>query len=308
LYRKYNFVVRTLQRTPAHRKSVAYGLEEGRMLATLAPGQFQINILEELGRGGLGQVNRVRIINTANSGLSLGTDWAIKRLNDRWKQVPEARERFEREIRTLSKLSHPNIIGLLGASLPGYERFYLMPLYRHSVRKMIQRGGLRNDLRRVAAYGVVLAEALWHAHQMGLVHRDIKPDNLLFNANGPLVVADWGIGYFIHQQSIVLHQLTRAGMGTEYYCSAEQWATGRCDARGDIYSLGMTLDEWLNGRQRQLSSIGCGLSQLRRLNATPAARALEELLVTMTSRLASGRPQTMFAVAQRLRYISSLAS
>jgi serine/threonine protein kinase len=107
------------------------------MVSTLAPGQFQITILEELGRGGLGRVDRVRILNTANSGLPVGTEWAIKRLDDRWNRVPEARERFEREIRTLSKMSHPNIIGLLGASLPGFERYYLMPLYRDTVRKMM---------------------------------------------------------------------------------------------------------------------------------------------------------------------------
>jgi serine/threonine protein kinase len=276
------------------------------MLATLAVGQFQINVFEEIGRGGLGRVNRVQIVNTAHPALPLGSIWAIKSLNDRWRAVPEARERFEREIRTLSKMSHPNIVGLMGASLPGFERFYLMPLYRESVRKLIQRGGNRNDWRQVATYGAILADALWYAHQMGCIHRDIKPDNLLFNPGAPLVIADWGIGYFIHQQSVVLHQLTRGGMGTEYYCSAEQWSTGKCDGRGDIYSLGMTLDEWLNGKQRPLARIGQGLTRLTRPNATPSASILGDFLVKMTAPNRDDRPTTMARVAQELRRIASL--
>jgi serine/threonine-protein kinase len=275
------------------------------MTTALMPGQFFVEFMEELGSGGLGRVNRVRVTTSYAESMPVGSEWAAKRLNDKWRQHPEAQARFEREVRTLSAMSHANIVSCVGVSLPGYERFYMMPLYRDSVRRLIARQGNRGDWRRIATYGAILADALHYAHGIGAIHRDTKPDNILFNPGEPLVIADWGIGYFIHKQSVVLQQLTRGGMGTEYYCSREQWLTGKCDARGDIYSLGMTLDEWLNSGRRQIL-IGAGLGNGTAMVGSVGARSLRELLVTMTQVLAANRPASMAAVARDLRVISSM--
>lgn len=110
----------------------------------------------------------------------------------------------------------------------------------------------------------------------------------------------WGLGYFIHRESQVLQKLTRGGLGTEYYCSLEQWATGKCDARGDIYSLGMTLDEWVTGRQRHIN-VGDGLGSDCVPAVTPGARHFNDLLRHMTQRSKGHRPVSMQLVAGELR-------
>jgi serine/threonine protein kinase len=273
------------------------------MTNAIQPGQFWLEYREEIGSGGLGRVNRVTITQSLAGGIPAASEWAVKRLNTRWQQNPVAQQRFEREIAALAIMSHPNIVMCAGVSLPGQERFYMMPLYRDSLRRLIARQGFRGDWRAIATYGAILADALEYAHAMGFIHRDVKPDNILFNPGGPLVLTDWGIGYFIHQHSVVLQQLTRGGMGTQYYCSPEQWATGKCDARGDIYSLGMTLEEWLNGCQRHVA--------VGRLT-NPATidghgmRALRDLLQRMTRVDVRNRPGSMTIVSRELREIAGL--
>ena len=228
----------------------------------------------------------------------------FRSLNDKWRMHPTAQARFEREITALASMSHPNIVTCEGVSLPGNARFYLMPLYSTSVRRHIASNGYRGDWRAVARCGTVLAEALQYAHSQWFIHRDVKPDNILFNPGGPLVIADWGIGYFVHQESQVLQQLTRGGMGTEYYCSREQWTTGKCDARGDIYALGMTLDEWVSGRQRVIT-VGAGVSGAPN-TATVGGRRLGEVIARMTRQAAGDRYAAMSVVAAELRAIAKL--
>lgn len=269
-------------------------------LTPLAVGQFRFNVVGELGKGGLGRVDRVRVISSNAPEKPVGTEWARKRLGEQWLAHPAARERFEREIVTLKSMEHLNIITYEGENLPGGERFYIMPVFARNVRRHIASGSQRGDWRSIAAYGAILADALHYAHSCGFIHRDFKPDNILFNANGPLVIADWGIGYFVHRDSLVLQQLTVGGMGTEYYCSVEQWATGKCDCRGDIYSLAMTLDEWVTGSQRFIS-VGDGIASDSTNDRSPGASDFNRILRAMASRAKTNRPPTMAEVADGLR-------
>lgn len=276
------------------------------MLTQLLPGQFTVSFHEELGAGGLGRVNRVRIEANNESRKVVGTDWAAKRLNAKWAEHPVAKVRFEREITTLSRMSHPNIVSFEGASLPGEERFYIMPLYSHSVRRHVVEGGCRHDWRAVARYGAILADAFGYAHGLGFIHRDVKPENILFNPGGALVIADWGIGYFIHKESVVLHHLTRGGgLGTEYYCSSEQWATGKCGATGDVYSLGMTLDEWVTGQQRAIT-VGAGIVNPTVGDRSAGAAQFNAAVMRMTRSRATDRMSTMREVAAELRLAASI--
>lgn len=271
------------------------------MTASLPPGRATFEYVgENLGIGGLGRVDKIRITSSNAAGLPLGSEWACKRLNESWSQHPTMRERFEREIAALGRMSHPNIMTCTGQNLPGGERFYVMPLYSSSLRKFIASASRRGDWRFIAGLGATLADALQYAHDLGFVHRDLKPDNILFNNGGPLVIADWGLGYFVHKESKVLQQLTRGGMGTEYYCSLEQWNTGKCDGRGDIYSLGMTLDECVTGTQRAIT-VGMGINGAASGQSDVGARRFDELLHTMTRPFAAQRPATMAAVATELR-------
>jgi len=179
----------------------------------------------------------------------------------------------------------------------------MMPIFSNTLRKYIASGALRGRWQHIALHGARLADAMQYAHDHGFMHRDFKPDNVLFNDGGPLIVADWGLGYFVHKQSVVLQHLTVGGMGTEYYCSAEQWATGKCDCRGDIYSLGMTLDEWATGRQRPIT-VGDGLATAPFSGRTPGAIQFEALLRRMTEFASRARPSSMREVAAALRAVA----
>jgi serine/threonine-protein kinase PpkA len=262
-------------------------------------GRFHFNYAEEIGRGGLGRVHLIRITVSNAPDLPVGSEWAVKRLNEKWSAHPVMRERFEREIAALKRMSHTNIVTYFGENLPGEERFYVMPIFANSVRLHISRGGQRGEWREIARLGAILAHALQYAHNLGFFHRDFKPDNLLFDGGGPIVIADWGLGYFVHRDSQVLQQLTVGGMGTEYYCSLEQWGTGKCDGRGDIYSLGMTLDEWVTGRQRKIT-VGAGLNGPTTAETSAGAQRFNALLRAMTQEFKQNRPASMSAVAAEL--------
>ena len=267
----------------------------------LMPGRFQFEYVGLIGEGGLGRVDRIRITASNAAGKPVGSGWAVKRLNSRWEAHPEMQQRFEREIGALKRMSHGNIITFEGENLPGGQRFYVMRIFPQSLRKLIASGSMRGNWREVARHGATLAAALQYAHNQGFIHRDFKPDNVLFETGGPLTIADWGLGYFVHKRSVVLQHLTVGGMGTEYYCSAEQWATGKCDYRGDIYSLGMTLDEWVTGRQRSIS-VGDGLPR----DATPSGgltvggMLFDAAVRRMTGFASRGRQSNMAAVAAEL--------
>jgi len=267
--------------------------------------QFRIEHVRELGAGGLGRVDEVKVVLSNAVGKPIGSLWARKRLNEKWNAQPTIRQRFEREIAALQTMSHENIITFEGENLAGEERFYLMPVYGNSLRRYIAGGSKTGDWRFAASRGAVLASALAYAHSLGFIHRDIKPDNILFNPAGPLTISDWGLGYFVHRESKVLAQLTRGGMGTEYYCSLEQWGTGKCDQRGDIYSLGMTLDELLVGKQRAIT-VGQGVGHFAPAGKEPGERHLRGLLGRMTAPFATNRPTDMNVVATELRAIAAL--
>jgi len=276
-------------------------ISQPRFGSRLPAGQFHLRFSPTpIGRGGLGSVYEVVVIASNAAGMPVGSVWAAKKLNENWQSHPVMRARFEREIVAVRSMSHPNIVTCHGENLPEGERFYIMPLFSNSVRKFIAVGGLRGNWLKIAKLGAELADALQHAHERGLIHRDLKPDNILFNPGGPLVIADWGLGYFVHRHSLVLQQLTRGGMGTEYYCSIEQWGTGKCDCRGDIYSLGMTLDEWVTGRQRVIE-IGGGVDGPSTLEASQGAAFFNEIIHVMTQVHKTNRPETMTVVAAALR-------
>lgn len=273
----------------------------------LPVGRFYFEMLGELGVGGLGRVDKIRITQSNAAQKPVGSEWARKRLNEHWAENPKIHQRFEREIVALKTMKHGSIVSYEGENLPGAERFYVMPLFTFGVRKHIATGGWRGDWRSVAGAGATLADALHyaHTHSTGFVHRDLKPDNLLFNPGGPLTITDWGLGYFIHKESKVLAQLTNGGMGTEYYCSLEQWSTGKCDHRGDIYSLGMTLDEWVNGGQRTIV-VGQGVTG----GSVPAtgvgAARFNKVIAWMTQLFPDERPANMAIVAQSLRAAAAM--
>lgn len=178
-----------------------------------------------------------------------------------------------------------------------------MPLYPQSLRKLLSsdEGKLGFPWPQVARFGATLANALAYAHANGVVHRDLKPENILLTARREPVITDWGVGRFLHKHSKVLQPaLTKAGIGTEFYCSMEQWASGVGDASSDVYSLGILLAECVLGKPPQLAFTGAGITTDVVAADTVGAVFFNNAIRSMTAMLALARPQRMSEVEASL--------
>ncbi len=188
-------------------------------------------IVRKVGRGGMG---------TVYLGVddSTGQTAAVKLLAAEMAQQSDFRERFKGEIETLRKLNHPNIVQILGFGQDEEQFFYSMEFVSgSSLEEQLGRGRVFS-WREVAQFGIDAARALRHAHDRGVVHRDIKPGNLLLTDEGMLKLSDFGIARLFGSE-----RLTGMGsvLGTAEFMAPEQ-AEGRdVDPRSDLYSLGGVL-------------------------------------------------------------------
>jgi serine/threonine protein kinase len=261
---------------------------------------FRIRFVRPIGAGGFGSVDEVVVVSSSGS-PPVGTRLARKQLGPQWAKDPQARERFEREIEMLAQMHHPNIVSLEGVSLSEVERCYVMPLYASSLRDLITQAPNARTPIEVARFGVPLAEALQYAHDMTFRHRDLKPENILLDGERIAVIADWGVGKFVHKTSKVL-DLTRGGIGTAYYCSSQQWANGD-DPTGDIYSLGVVLAEVARGSQLPIDPIGSGIRVDVVSTSLPGGSTFNAIIRRMTAAVPSMRYTSMADVARELRRV-----
>src|SRR2546428_12347857 len=203
---------------------------------------FQYRIERLLGRGGMGAVYLAHE-------LALDRDVAIKVLPPERAGSREVRERFRREARTAARLSHPNIVPLYTfGEVAGLVYFVMGYVAGESLASRLQtRGPVTGDEARILL--AAICDALDYAHRQGIVHRDIKPDNILIDAaSGAPLLTDFGIAKAPTGET----QLTSVGqlMGTPDYMSPEQ-ASGRPDIgpSSDLYSLGVLAYELVSGRR-----------------------------------------------------------
>ena len=169
---------------------------------------------------------------------------AVKVLSPPYDQDPLFVERFRREARTAARLSHPNIVAVFDSGSDGEQHYLVMEYVAgQSLAELLAHQG-RLAPRRAGELASQVCAALAAAHTQGVVHRDVKPGNVLVGGDGLVKVTDFGIA-----KAATSHTLTGSGMvlGTAAYLSPEQARGGPVDARSDLYGLGCVLYELLTG-------------------------------------------------------------
>ncbi|MHB8626212.1 MAG: protein kinase domain-containing protein [Aggregatilineales bacterium] len=194
-----------------------------------------------LGQGGMADVYRARQM----IGGRVAREVALKLIDPRLALTPEFIARFERETQTLASLSHPHILKAYDFGQFENNVYLVMELMPGgSLAEVIRQGPLPLDA--IAGLLDQIGGALDYAHSKGVVHRDLKPHNVLLDESGNAFLTDFGIAKLISETAVLTH--SGAAIGTPSYMAPEQWIDGTIDARTDTYAFGVMLFEMLTGR------------------------------------------------------------
>jgi serine/threonine protein kinase len=279
--------------------------EEGKkdeLIGRTIEGRYRIDSL--IGLGGMGSVYRV-------TRLLIGDEVAMKILHTERVADPRVGERFRREAQAAARLKHPNAVSIydFGITSDGLEYLVMELLEGQSLRQIIkQEGPLSASI--AAEITTQVCAALDEAHQRHIVHRDIKPDNIIINSTTAglrVKVLDFGIAKL---RDDVASHLTQTGsvMGTPHYMSPEQCLGEELDSRADIYSMGIVLYEMLCGRVPFNSPVSTAVvvqhvnqppQSLRTINTGISAQ-VEAVVFHALEKRRDARPPTASALAQEL--------
>jgi serine/threonine protein kinase len=255
-----------------HQLFASYGVTK-LIMSEIIAGKYEI--LEEIGRGGMGCVYKAYQKN-------LERYVAIKILSENLAEDPEFRERFQREASIVARLSHPNIVAVYD-----FERYknticiIMEYVDGSSLQRLVEEHALSE--RDVLLIGAQIARALHYAHQNNVIHRDVKPDNILVTPSKVAKITDFGIARF---REAKFRTQPGINMGTPRFMSPEHITGGELDGRSDLYSLGVCLYYALTGQppfdgDTPISVATCHLYQaprpIRELN--PSVSPLTESIV-----------------------------
>jgi serine/threonine protein kinase len=193
-------------------------------------------LIAPLGEGGMAAVYRAR-------DLRLNREVAVKVLRDELTRDPDFLSRFEREAQVVASLSHPNIVPVYDVGEEQGSRFIVMEYVRgRTLKDAIEAGGPPPVDRAVGILLSVL-DALGYAHERGLIHRDVKPQNILLTPSGDARLADFGIAHLVDSSTT----RTAAILGSAHYLSPEQARGEEATPASDVYACGIVLYETLAG-------------------------------------------------------------
>ena len=209
-------------------------MDTDKYIGRLLDNRYEIK--EVIGIGGMAVVYKARC-------HRLNRLVAIKILKDDYSRDEDFRRRFHAESQAVAMLSHPNIVSVYDVS-SGEADYIVMELIDGiSLKQYMEMKGILN-WKETLHFGMQIAKALEHAHSRGIVHRDIKPHNVMVLKNGSVKVTDFGIARIMSKGNT----LTKEALGSVHYISPEQAKGGRVDNRSDLYSLGVVMYEMMTGR------------------------------------------------------------
>lgn len=196
-------------------------------------------ILERIGSGGMAMVYKAKC-------HWLNRFVAIKILKEDLSQDEEFRRRFHEESQAIAMLSHPNIVSVYDVSQSPDLDYIVMELIDGiTLKQYMQKRGGKLSWKEALHFITQIMKGLSHAHSRGIIHRDIKPHNIMVLRDGSVKVTDFGIARLASSNQ---NTMTQEALGSVHYISPEQARGSRIDARSDIYSAGVVLYEMLTGR------------------------------------------------------------
>ncbi len=262
-------------------------------------------LLEVLGRGGMGVVHRAR-------DRELDRVVAVKLLPPASAQDPVAVARFEREALAAAALAHPNIVAVFDAGVDGDTRFIVMECVGGRSLDAVLRECGALGAEQAAAVVAQIAGALAAAHRAGIVHRDIKPGNVMVDQTGAVKVLDFGI---VRLEGGVTLTQTATVLGSAFYLAPELAHGAEADARSDLYALGCLLYELLTGRPPFTGELPAAILS-QHISAAPrppdeldpaVPAALSELVLRLLAKDPGRRPGDAAEVAAELAAVAAAA-
>ncbi len=266
----------------------------------LRPGTFlqdRYEILEQIGSGGMSDVYKALC-------HKLNRLVAIKVLKEEFSSDSNFVSKFKMEAQSAARLSHPNIVNIYDVVDEGDLHFIVMELIEGITLKnyIVKKGCL--DMKEAIGIAMQVAQGIAAAHEQGIIHRDIKPQNIIIARDGKVKVADFGIARAASSQT-----MSATAVGSVHYISPEQARGGYSDVRSDIYSLGITLYEMVAGRVpfQGDNTVTVALAHLESVITPPSyfnemiPVALENIILKSTEKKPEYRYSNMYEVISDLR-------